>query len=95
MGAGLYAADVDGPNAPLGSGTDGAAARCGLGSRHRQTAELTVTDEMVSILDGNTFVVSDSRGDIEASPTQPTGQEARREQGGGTSARPEPRDVRE
>src|SRR5829696_9572227 len=27
----------------------------------------------VKILDGNTFVVSDSRGDIEASPTDPTG----------------------
>jgi glycogen debranching enzyme len=28
---------------------------------------------LVSILDGNTFVVSDDRGDIEASPTDPTG----------------------
>ena len=28
---------------------------------------------MVRILDGNTFVVSDERGDIEASPTEPTG----------------------
>src|ERR1700690_3401730 len=27
----------------------------------------------VKILDGNTFVVSDERGDIEASPTDPTG----------------------
>ena len=27
----------------------------------------------VKILDGNTFVVSDDRGDIEASPTDPTG----------------------
>ena len=27
----------------------------------------------VRILDGNTFVVSDERGDIEASPTDPTG----------------------
>ena len=32
-----------------------------------------MTDDMVRILDGNTFVVSDSRGDIEASPTDPTG----------------------
>jgi glycogen debranching enzyme len=32
-----------------------------------------MTDELVQILDGNTFVVSDSRGDIEASPTDPTG----------------------
>jgi glycogen debranching enzyme len=30
-------------------------------------------DDLVKILDGNTFVVSDSRGDIEASPADPTG----------------------
>ena len=28
---------------------------------------------MVRILDGNTFVVCDERGDVEASPTEPTG----------------------
>jgi glycogen debranching enzyme len=32
-----------------------------------------VTDESVKILDGNTFVVSDARGDIEASATDPAG----------------------
>lgn len=32
-----------------------------------------MNDDTVKILDGNTFVVSDSRGDIEASPTSPTG----------------------
>jgi glycogen debranching enzyme len=32
-----------------------------------------VSDEVVKILDGNTFVVSDRRGDIEASLTDPTG----------------------
>jgi glycogen debranching enzyme len=32
-----------------------------------------VTGDLVQILEGNTFVVSDSRGDIEASPTDPTG----------------------
>jgi glycogen debranching enzyme len=32
-----------------------------------------MSDEMVKILDGNTFVVSDTRGDIEASATDPTG----------------------
>jgi glycogen debranching enzyme len=32
-----------------------------------------VNDGLVKILDGNTFVVSDSRGDIEASRTDPTG----------------------
>jgi glycogen debranching enzyme len=32
-----------------------------------------VTAELVKILDGNTFVVSDARGDIEASSTDPTG----------------------
>jgi len=30
-------------------------------------------NELVKILDGNTFVVSDARGDIEASPTDPMG----------------------
>jgi glycogen debranching enzyme len=32
-----------------------------------------VSDDLVKILDGNTFVVSDPRGDIEASLTDPTG----------------------
>ncbi len=32
-----------------------------------------MTDDLVRILDGNTFVVSDSRGDIDASPTDATG----------------------
>ncbi len=32
-----------------------------------------MTNGLVSILDGNTFVVSDDRGDIEASTTDPTG----------------------
>lgn len=32
-----------------------------------------MNDAMVKILEGNTFVVSDDRGDIEASPTDPTG----------------------
>src|SRR5262245_1498793 len=32
-----------------------------------------MAQDMVRILDGNTFVVSDNRGDIEASATEPTG----------------------
>lgn len=32
-----------------------------------------MSDDLVQILEGNTFVVSDRRGDIEASPTDPTG----------------------
>src|SRR6195256_2767324 len=32
-----------------------------------------MSTELVKILDGNTFVVSDARGDIEASATDPTG----------------------
>jgi glycogen debranching enzyme len=32
-----------------------------------------MTDGLVQILEGNTFVVSDTRGDIEASATEPTG----------------------
>jgi glycogen debranching enzyme len=32
-----------------------------------------MADDLISILDGNTFVVSDSRGDIEASPSYPMG----------------------
>src|SRR5207248_8161643 len=35
--------------------------------------ERAMSDEMVKILNGNTFVVSDARGDIEASLTDPTG----------------------
>ena len=32
-----------------------------------------MSEDLVQILDGNTFVVSDDRGDIEASPADPTG----------------------
>ncbi|HEU4657416.1 MAG TPA: glycogen debranching N-terminal domain-containing protein [Capillimicrobium sp.] len=32
-----------------------------------------MSDGVVTVLDGNTFVVSDRRGDVEASPTDPTG----------------------
>src|SRR3954451_848924 len=32
-----------------------------------------MADDLVKILDGNTFVVTDNRGDIEASRTDPTG----------------------
>jgi len=32
-----------------------------------------MSSDLVQILDGNTFVVSDDRGDIEASLTDPTG----------------------
>ena len=32
-----------------------------------------MSDNLITILNGNTFVVSDDRGDIEASPTDPTG----------------------
>ncbi len=32
-----------------------------------------MSDDLVKILDGNTFVVSDQRGDIDASPTDPAG----------------------
>src|SRR5512133_1201494 len=39
----------------------------------RACREVLVTDGLVQILDGNTFVVSDQRGDIEASLTDPTG----------------------
>src|SRR5262249_12324927 len=35
--------------------------------------EGVMSDGTVKILDGNTFVVSDETGDIEASPTDPTG----------------------
>src|SRR5690242_9822862 len=39
----------------------------------RQAARLMATGQSVRILDGNTFVVSDERGDIEPSTTDPTG----------------------
>src|SRR5829696_2639138 len=32
-----------------------------------------MSNGLVKILDGNTFVVSDARGDIDASPTDPSG----------------------
>ena len=32
-----------------------------------------MSEDLVQILDGNTFVVSDTQGDIEASATDPTG----------------------
>jgi glycogen debranching enzyme len=35
--------------------------------------ERVMSDEMVKILNGNTFVVSDVRGDVEARPSDPTG----------------------
>jgi glycogen debranching enzyme len=38
-----------------------------------RNAEAGVGDQLVQILEGNTFVVSDNRGDIEASATEPTG----------------------
>ena len=43
------------------------------GADRRQAEGLTMASQMVRILDGNTFVVCDERGDIEASPTEPTG----------------------
>ena len=43
------------------------------GPRSMGTQELTMVATLVRILDGNTFVVSDERGDIEASKTDPTG----------------------
>src|SRR5204862_2294384 len=39
-------------------------------TRQREEA---MSDDLIQILDGNTFVVSDDRGDIEASLTDPTG----------------------
>ncbi len=39
----------------------------------RQAEELAMVATLVRILDGNTFVVSDERGDIESSKTDPTG----------------------
>jgi hypothetical protein len=39
----------------------------------RGREEATVSDALVKILDGNTFVVSDPRGDMEASSSDPTG----------------------
>src|SRR5204863_3380690 len=52
-----------------GAGPAGDARGLGDGRRRR----FAVTKAMVKALDGNTFVVSDVRGDIEASPTDPTG----------------------
>ena len=43
-----------------------------LGTLDRK-GRVAMADDLVKILDGNTFVVSDTRGDIEASLTDPTG----------------------
>src|SRR4051794_2220786 len=43
------------------------------GKRPRRKELIAVDGRQVKILDGNTFVVSDERGDIEASLTDPTG----------------------
>ena len=55
--------------------TGASSCACSASSRAppRQTKGRGVNDGLVKILDGNTFVVSDSRGDIEASLTDPTG----------------------
>ena len=45
----------------------------GVRSNRRQAEGLTMATQTVRILDGNTFVVCDERGDVEASPTEPTG----------------------
>ena len=42
-------------------------------SGHQPERRVAMADDLVKILDGNTFVVSDNRGDIEASLTDPTG----------------------
>src|SRR5262249_34984982 len=52
------------------------AARAGHGTRaeaDRRLAERRVNEEPVQILDGNTFVVSNDRGDVEFSRSVPTG----------------------
>ena len=41
--------------------------------RSHGARSVAMSDDLVKILDGNTFVVSDDRGDIEASLTDPTG----------------------
>ena len=45
----------------------------GFGADRRKAEGLTMAGEMIRILDGNTFVVCDGRGDIEALATEPTG----------------------
>src|SRR5262249_55230789 len=45
---------------------------CSRGHPRSRSAGASMTDQ-VRILDGNTFVVSDGAGDIEASSTDPTG----------------------
>src|SRR5207247_1415296 len=50
-----------------------AAAAAAEGVRARPGKERAVSGDLVQILEGNTFVVSDAQGDIEASLTDPTG----------------------
>src|SRR6476619_2155228 len=59
---------------PLGGRASFArAAVCFRRSTRSDSRGCAMSDGLVQILDGNTFVVSDSRGDIEASSTDPTG----------------------
>src|SRR4029453_15254170 len=44
-----------------------------FGADRRKAEGLKMAGEMIRILDGNTFVVCDGRGDIEALATEPTG----------------------
>src|SRR5262249_4219110 len=60
---------ADAVPAALPRATDRARAR----TRGRLREEAVMSDDLVKILDGNTFVVSDARGDIEATLTDPTG----------------------
>src|SRR4029453_19212388 len=60
--------DDHGPAAPA------EASCCSQASDGRRLCEeAAVNGELIKILDGNTFVVSDEPGDIEASLTDPTG----------------------
>jgi N-terminal domain of (some) glycogen debranching enzymes len=47
--------------------------RSNAAAGRRLRGKRRMSDGLVQILDGNTFVVSDACGDIEASPTDPTG----------------------
>src|SRR5262249_47968334 len=55
------------------SGSSPTRPRPGNASRARRRGAARAADDLVRILDGNMFVVSDVRGDIDASGSDPTG----------------------
>ncbi len=73
MAAALRGALVCTGDVELAARRSNASSQGHLGPRAERRERIAMNGNQVRILDGNTFVVSDERGDIEASLTDPTG----------------------